>query len=84
MLLGTTSRLLMWFLVYISSPKVRAGITVAMMSQDAIAGLSFLRSGVSLYRVDLALAVHLLIYRLAQRVLSKKTPTYLCSRLFGV
>jgi len=83
-LIGTTSRLLMWFLLYISSPKVRPWITVALMSQDAISGLSFLRSGTSLYRVDPALAACFAMCRVAQSVLSKKTPTHLCSRLFGM
>jgi len=83
-LIGTTSRLLMWFLVYISSPKVRAGITVALITRDAISGLSFLKSGASLYRVGPALAARFSICRVARRVLSKKTPTHLCSRLFGM
>jgi len=84
MLIGTTSRLLMWFFVYISSPKVRAGITVALMSRDAISGLSFLRSGASLYRVVPALAARFSMCRVGRSVLSKKTPTHLCSRLFGM
>jgi len=70
--------------VYISSPKVRAGITVALMSHDAISGLSFLRSGASLYRVVSALAAHFSMCRVARSVLSKKTPTHLCSRLLGM
>ena len=44
MLIGTISVLLMLALVYISSLKLRAGITVALMSHDAISGLSFLVS----------------------------------------
>jgi len=84
MSIGTTSRLLMWFLVYISSPKVRAGITVALMSRDAISGLSFLRSSASLYRVDPALAARFSMCRVGRSVLSKKTPTHLCSRLFAM
>jgi len=84
MLIGTTWVTLMWALVYISSPKVRAGITVALMSRDAISGLCFLRSGVSLCRVVPALAARFSMYRLARSVLSKKTPTHLCSKLFGM
>jgi len=84
MLIGTTSRLLMWFLVYISSLKVRAGITVALISRDAISGLSFLSSGASLYRVVPALAARFSMCRVGRSVLSKKTPTHLCSRLFGM
>jgi len=84
MLIGTTSRLLMWFLVYISSPKVRAGITVALIRRDAISGLSFLRSGMSLYSVVPALAARFSMCMVARSVLSKKTPTHLCSRLFGM
>jgi len=84
MLIGITSLLLMWALVYISSPKVRAGITVALMRRDAISGLSFLRSGASLYRVVPALAARFSMCRLARSVLSKKTPTHLCSRLFSM
>jgi len=84
MLISTTSRLLMWFLVYISSPKVRAGITVALVSQDAISSLSFIRSGASLYSVDLALAARFSMCGVARSVLSKKTPTHFCSRLFGM
>jgi len=83
-LIGTISVLLMWALVYIFSPKVRAGITVALMSRDAISGLSFLRSGASLYRVVPALAACFSMCRVAQSVLSKKTPTHLSSRWFGM
>jgi len=83
-LVGTTSRSLLWFLVYISSPKVRAGISVALMSWDNISDMSFLRSGARLYRVDLALAVHFSTWRVAHRVLLKKTPTHLCFRLLGM
>jgi len=83
-LIGTTSWLVMWFLVYTCSPKVRAGITVALMSRDAISGLSFLRSGTSLYRADLALSAHFSIWRMTWSILSKKTPIYVCSTLFGI
>jgi len=84
MLIGTTSWLLMWFLQYISSPKVRAGITVALVSRDAISGLSFLRSGASLYRILPALAARFSMCRVAWSLQSKNTPTHLCSRLFGI
>ena len=84
MLIATTSWLLIWFLIYISSLKVRAEITVALMSWDAISDLSFLRSSASLYRVDPALATRFSMCRVARKVLSKKTPTHLCSRLFGM
>jgi len=84
MLIGTISRLLMWFLAYISSSKIKAGITVALMSRDAISGFSFLRSGASLYRVDPALAASFSMWKIARKVLSKKTPTYLCSKLFSM
>jgi len=71
MLIGTTSQLLMGILVYISSPKIRGGITVALMSRDTISGLSFLSSGTSLYRVDLALTARFSMYRVGRSVLSK-------------
>ena len=71
-------------LVYIFSLKMRAGISVALLTQAAISGFSFLSSGVSLYIVNPALAVRFSMWRVAQKVLSKKTPTYLYSRLFGM
>jgi len=68
MLIGATSVLLIWALVYISSLKVRAGITIALMSHDAISGLSFLRSGASLYRVVPALGARFSICRVARSI----------------
>jgi len=84
MLIGTTSWLLMWFLMYIFSPKVRAETIVALISRDAISGLSFLSSSASLYMANLALAAHFWICRVARSVMSKKTPTHHCSRLFSM